>query len=278
VRGTALAMRAIRRENPAAQLVQTEDLGVVRSTPDLEPQARFENHRCFLSLELLMGRVTRRHPLYDYLRHSGISEYELLSLADDPCVPDLVGFNYYVTSERFLDSRVEHYPAWLVGGNGRQRYADVEAVRVLRDGLYGPRALLAEAHARLGLPMAITEAQLAGCPDERARWFSYVWADAEAARQAGVPVMAVTAWALLGSYGWDRLVTRGACSYEAGAFEIRNRRRIETAYAGFLRAVAAGNARVVDGGWWRADERLLYPHTEAWGPLVARDSALQHGA
>jgi len=57
-------------------------------------------------------------------------------------------------------------------------------------------------------------------------------------------------------------VTRGACSYEPGAFEIRNRRRIATAYAGFLRAVAGGSARVVDGGWWRSRERLLYAHTD----------------
>ncbi|HVY25128.1 MAG TPA: family 1 glycosylhydrolase [Polyangiaceae bacterium] len=263
VRGSALAMQAIRREIPGAKLVQTEDLGVVRSTPDLAEQAQFENHRRFLSLELLMGRVTRHHPLFDYLRGAGLTERELALLADEPCVPDVVGFNYYVTSERFLDSRVELYPSHVIGGNGERQYADVEAVRVCRDGLSGPAALLREAHERLGLTLAITEAHLAGCPEDRARWFSYVWTAAEAARQSGVPVVAVTAWALFGSYGWDHLVTRGACSYEPGAFQVRNRRRIETPYAGFLRAIAGGTARVVDGGWWRHDERLLYRHTDA---------------
>lgn len=264
VEGTRLAMRAIRREIPHAELVQTEDLGEVRSTPDLAAQASFENHRRFLSLELLMGRVTRHHPLFGYLLQSGISESELARLADEPCTPEIVGFNYYVTSERFLDSRTELYPPAVVGGNGHQRYADVEVVRVCRDGLRGPATLLRDAYARLGRPMAITEAHLAGCPEDRARWFSYVWTAAEAARSGGVPVQAVTAWALFGSYGWARLVTRGACSYEAGAFQIHNRRRVETAYAGFLRAVAAGNARVVDGGWWRAQERLLYSHADTW--------------
>ena len=33
---------------------------------------------------------------------------------------------------------------------------------------------------------------------------------------------------------------------------------IETPYADFLRAVAQGAPRVVDGGWWRSPERLLY--------------------
>jgi len=264
VHGTALAMRAIRSEIPGAELVQTEDLGVVRCTPDLEHQARFENERRFLSLELLMGRVTREHPLHGYLLQAGITERELAQLADDPCVPEVVGFNYYVTSERFLDGRVWLYPSHVIGGNGRQSYADVEAVRVCRSGLLGPAALLREAYDRLRLPLAVTEAHLSGCPENRARWFSYVWHGAEAACSAGVPVQAVTAWALFGSYGWDRLVTRGACSYEPGAFEIRNRKRHETPYAGFLRAVASGSAQVVPGGWWRSDERLLYQHSDDW--------------
>jgi dTDP-4-dehydrorhamnose reductase len=259
---TALAMRAIRREIPGAELLQTEDLGHVRSTPDLTGQAEFENERRFLSLELLMGRVTREHPMFDYLIESGIGERELLRLAEEPCPPDVVGFNYYVTGERFLDSRTELYPSHVIGGNAWQRYADVEAVRVCRRGLLGPTALLVEAHARLGIPLAITEAHLSGCPENRARWFSYLWTGAEAARDAGVPVLAVTAWALMGSYGWDALVKRGAWSYEPGAFEIRGRRLVETPYAGFLRALGNGAAQVVDGGWWRSDERLVYAHSD----------------
>jgi hypothetical protein len=90
----------------------------------------------------------------------------------------------------------------------------VEAVRVCSRGLLGPTALLMQAWSRLQLPLAITEAHLSGSAEDRARWFSYLWTGADAAVAAEVPVRAVTAWALLGSYGWDRLVTRGACSYE----------------------------------------------------------------
>ena len=260
--GTVLAMRAIRTVIPGAELIQTEDLGYVRSTPDLAYQAEFENERRFLSLELLMGRVSPDHPLFDYLIHAGITEQELEQLIERPCPPDVVGFNYYVTGERFLDSRVELYPPQVVGGNQVERYADVEAVRVCRSGLLGPTALLRQAWSRLGLPLAITEAHLSGCPEDRARWFSYVWTGAEAALDEGIPVRAVTAWALLGSYGWDALVTRGACSYEPGAFEIRGRKLKDTPYAGFLRAIGRGTPRVVEGGWWRSDERLLYPPWE----------------
>jgi dTDP-4-dehydrorhamnose reductase len=95
-----------------------------------------------------------------------------------------------------------------------------------------------------------------------------VWHAAQTAREAGVPVQAVTAWALFGSYGWDRLVTEGASSYEAGAFQVVDDELIETPYAGFLRAVGQGAATVVDGGWWRSSDRLLYEEEEELAALT----------
>jgi dTDP-4-dehydrorhamnose reductase len=52
-RAIVLSMEAIRRVNPAAKLVQTEDLGKVFSTPLLEYQAEFENARRWLSFDPL---------------------------------------------------------------------------------------------------------------------------------------------------------------------------------------------------------------------------------
>ena len=256
--GIACAMREIRRVVPHARLIHTEDLGFVRSTADLGYQADFENERRFLGLDLLYGRVNRKHPFYRYLRSAGIGDRELGRFVDNPTAPHVLGFNYYVTGERFLDSRVERYPAHVIGGNGRTRYADVEAVRVCDAGLIGPGPLLTEAFRRYGTEVAITEAHLGGPAEERARWFSYVWHAADTIRALGVRVKAVTAWALLGSYGWDQLVTQGACSYEAGAFHVEEDRLLETPYAAFLRAVGRGTPCVSDGGWWRAPERLLY--------------------
>ena len=64
-----------------------------------------------------------------------------------------MGVNHYMTSERFLDHRVERYPEHARGGNGRSAYADVEAVRVLANGVAGPRALLDQAWNRYRLPL-----------------------------------------------------------------------------------------------------------------------------
>ena len=63
IRGTVLAMRAVRRINPRARLVQTEDLGFVTSSPSLAYQARFENLRRWLTFDLLTGAVGPRHGL-----------------------------------------------------------------------------------------------------------------------------------------------------------------------------------------------------------------------
>ncbi len=84
MRGVVLAMRAIRRINPAAQLVQTDDVGFVQSTLPLRYQAAFENSRRWLSFDLLTGRVDRSHPLWSYLRSAGAEEAELATFDGRP--------------------------------------------------------------------------------------------------------------------------------------------------------------------------------------------------
>jgi dTDP-4-dehydrorhamnose reductase len=192
LRGVALAMRAVRRSNPAARLVQTEDLGKTYSTRRLAYQAQFENERRWLSFDLLAGRVSREHPLRDYLLRAGAGEAELEWFVDNPCPPDLIGVNYYLTSERFVDERLARYPAQTHGGNGRDRYADVEAVRVLTEGIAGPGPLLLEAWERYRLPLAVTEVHLGCTREEQLRWFAEVWNAACNLRARGVDLRAVT--------------------------------------------------------------------------------------
>ncbi|MFN2521613.1 MAG: dTDP-4-dehydrorhamnose reductase, partial [Candidatus Limnocylindria bacterium] len=78
------AMRAIRAVNPAAQLVQTEDLGKTHSTPRLRYQADFENERRWLTVDALCGRVVEGHPLWNYLRDSLGDARPLEALAAQP--------------------------------------------------------------------------------------------------------------------------------------------------------------------------------------------------
>src|SRR5918912_4251187 len=207
-RAVVLALRAVRGVNPAARLVQTEDLGKTFSTPTLAYQADFENERRWLTFDLLCGRVDRRHALWGYLRGAGVEADELEWFLRHPCPPDVLGINHYITSERFLDERLERYPACTHGGNGRHAYADVEAVRVLVASPGGPAALLGEAWERYRLPLAVTECHLGCTREEQLRWLAEVWEAARALARAGADVRAITAWSLLGAYDWDSLLTR----------------------------------------------------------------------
>ncbi|GAA6618842.1 family 1 glycosylhydrolase [Scytonema sp. NUACC26] len=262
-RGVVLSMKAIREVNPNAQLVQTDDLGKIYSTPKLAYQAELENERRWLTFDLLCGRITSSHPIWNYLIECGVTEVELEWFLENRCPPDIVGINHYLTSDRFLDERLECYPLSSHGGNGRDKYADVEAVRVCAEGTGGAYNLLKEAWERYGLPLAVTEAHLSCTREEQLRWFYEIWRGALQLRDEGVDVRAVTAWALLGSYDWNSLVTRSAGYYESGVFDLRSPSPRPTAIAKLVQDLAAGrkpDCPLLEApGWWDRQERLLYP-------------------
>lgn len=266
VRGVVAAMRAVRRVNPAARLVQTEDLGKTFSTRALAYQARFENERRWLTFDLLTGRVGPGHALWDYIEKGGLDgAFRSFQddIAADPCPPDVIGINHYLSSERFLDHRLARYPREAHGGNEFHRYADVLALRVLTNGPDGPERLLMQAWRRYRRPMAVTEAHNGCTRKEQMRWLLEVWEGAEAARAQGADIRAVTAWALLGSFDWNSLLTRMVGHYEPGVYDLRGDAPRETAVAHMLRALAAGRRPdhpVLDmEGWWHRPDRLHFP-------------------
>lgn len=262
-RATVLAMQVIREVNPQAQLVQTEDLGKMFSTPLLAYQAQFENERRWLSLDLLCGRVNSDHPLWDYLQWVGVEADEIRWFQDHPCPPDVIGINRYVCSDRFIDERLERYPLQTHGGNGKHEYADVEAVWVCADGILDHVALLKEVWDRYQQPIAITEAHLGCTREEQLRWLQEIWQVAHRLRQDGVDFRAVTVWSLLGTYDWNTLVTRSDGFYEPGVFDVRSPEPRPTAIASMVRSFSEGweytHPLLELPGWWQRSQRLLYP-------------------
>jgi dTDP-4-dehydrorhamnose reductase len=262
-RAVILSMRAIRHVNPAARLIQTEDLGKTFSTPTLAYQAAFENERRWLTFDLLCGQLTPGSAPWEYFCWLGIEAAELEWFLENLCPPDLIGINHYITSERFLDERLNRYPAAFHGGNGRHLYADVEAVRVCSEGVAGPKTILAEAWERYHLPLAITEAHLGCTREEQLRWLNEVWTASSELRAEGVDVRAVTAWAAFGAFDWNSLLTTNTGCYEPGVFDLRSPFPRPTALARMIRTLAAGKEfdhPVLDTpGWWRRLDRLCYP-------------------
>jgi dTDP-4-dehydrorhamnose reductase len=261
LKATVLSMQAIREVNPQAKLVQTEDLGKTYSTPLLRYQATFENHRRWLTYDILMGRLNEQHPLWKYFLKLGITETELEFFIQNPCIPDVFGFNHYVTSERFLDERLHLYAPGTHGGNGRHQYADVEVVRVEVEEETGIKVLLQEAWERYQKPIAITEVHLHCHREEQLRWFQYVWQAASELKASGVAIEGVTAWALLGSTGWNKLLTKPKGTYEPGVFDIRGGYLRPTALANFLQKLTHAPEKVhptlVEKGWWQRENRFF---------------------
>jgi dTDP-4-dehydrorhamnose reductase len=263
-RAIVLAMRAIREVNPAAKLVQTDDLGTIYATPALRYQADFENERRWLGWDLLAGRVDVTHPMHEELETWGVSDRELGWFVENPCPAEVIGIDHYVTSDRFLDEDVDRYPARCRGGNGRQRYADVEAVRVLERPGTSLRDIVLAAARRYDRPVALTEVHLGCAEDEQVRWLHEAWTTCEQLAARGAPVCAVTSWALLGCYDWDTLMTTGGDTYESGAFCLRGGRVRATQVARYIQTLTSGGdvsqlpaLKESGEGWWRRPERWL---------------------
>jgi dTDP-4-dehydrorhamnose reductase len=258
LRATVLGMARIREINPRARLVQTEDAGRTYSSSLVVGQAEFENYRRWLTIDVLTGRVSEDHPLWNWLMRCGASATELHWFLDHPCAPDVVGLNYYLTSDRYLDERLTLYPASSHGGNGRDAYADVEAVRVSDCEGPGYDRILEEAWTRYALPIALTEVH-AGCTrEDQLRWFISAWRAASAARSRGVDVRAVTMWSLFGSFDWNSLVTRDESVYEVGTFDVRSAPPRRTALGTLARALGTGTPTdplASQPGWWQRIRR-----------------------
>jgi dTDP-4-dehydrorhamnose reductase len=261
VKGIVLSMQAIRKINPGAMLLQTEDLGKTYGVEVLDYQVAFENNRRWLSIDLLCGKVDDRHPLWGYMLSHGIPEPDLRFLLENPCPPQLLGFNYYTTSERFLDTDLKKYPFNTHGGNGKHHYADIEAVRVNINQPTGIGVLLKEASERFQLPMVITECHLHCWREEQLRWFKHIYNTCNELAVEGIDIRAVTAWSMLGAFGWNKLLTACPGDYEPGVFDIRGGKLRPTALARYLADVTSShwNARIVESqpGWWQRESRLI---------------------
>ncbi|MFM7027790.1 MAG: family 1 glycosylhydrolase [Chakrabartia sp.] len=261
-RAVALAMEAIRRITPHAQLIQTEDLGRSFATRRLAYQAAHENERRWLSLDLLTGRMTPSHRWHRGLLKYGVADADLAELRDGKGMPDMIGINHYLTSDRYLDDRVHLYPDQPVGGNGHHQYVDTEAVRVPEaDGRLGLPARLREAWARYRLPLAVTEAHNSCTREEQLRWFTDIWTGAEAVRAEGADIRAVTLWSVFGAVDWSSLLTRSQGDVEPGLFDFSGPKPRPTlvakAAAQLAQGQKPGHPVLETPGWWARETRFV---------------------
>lgn len=262
LKGVILSMDAVKSVNPQARLIQTEDIAKAYSTPSLKYQADFENQRRWLTYDILSGKFNPKHPLWKNFMDSGINFKTLDFFTQHYHKPHICGFNYYVTSERYLDKRKYIYPSCYHGGNSFEEYADVEAVRANIPFSLNVEALLREAWERYQLPLALTEVHMACTREEQLRWFHETYQNCLKLKQQGVDFRAITAWSFFGSYDWNSLLCTKNNEYESGVFDIRSGKPRATALAGMIKSINNDqpykNNLLDTPGWWRRNDRLIY--------------------
>lgn len=262
MKGIILSMQKVREINPNAKLIPSEDICKVHSTAALKRQADFENNRRWLTYDILTGKLNHKHPFWKYFIKHGIKPQELDFFVKNNCTPHICGFNYYVTSERYLDEKKYRYPRRYHGGNGKIDYADVEAVRVGKAEPVGFYGLLKESWERYGLPLALSEVHLGCTREEQLRWFNEAYNTALRLKNEGVDFRAITAWSILGSYDWNSLLQVQNKWYESGVYDLRSGVPRPTALAQLIKDIHAKrysfHPLLETPGWWKRDTRVLY--------------------
>ncbi len=241
----AYATERIRDVVPGARFLLTEDLQSFTAADErVEAYVAHKRERTFLSCELLQGRIVDGHPMHRYLvERCGIEPAELRQLERRPQPPDVMGWNYYPNSERWVES----------DGDGHRNLGVVDLAPERLD----MRPLLRAAHARLGLPFALSEVHVLGNERERARWMLQRFDDALAVRAEGVPITAFGAWAAFGMVDWVSLLCRDEQFREDGVYTCAGPggRPERTLVADVVAALASGRVPAAPAapGWWERD-------------------------
>lgn len=245
-RAILLAFARIRSVIPTAELLLTEDLQSYRAANRAAiDYVEYKRERSRLSLDLLCGNVRPGHALWTHLvEDCAIAPSALEQIRRLARPPDLMGWNYYPNSERFVTSEPS--------SPGHDNVALVDVAPELLN----PRQLLRDAWRRFRIPMALSEVHVYGSESERVRWLLQRYDDVVALRSEGVDIRALGAWAAFGMIDWNSLLqTRAGCAedgiYTCGA---PGRPPEPTAVADALRSLSSGvrpNTNPLPGWWER---------------------------
>jgi beta-glucosidase len=145
-------------------------------------------------MDLVLGRLNDRHPLYPWLLQHGFPLYDLNWFLRNPQQVDLIGLDYYHHTEVELYTTPE--------GHYRQRIAR------------RPVGLFVSAQAywrRYRLPFMVTETSATGADSAKVAWLEKCINDVRRLRAAGFPCVGFTWWPLFDHLDWD-----GAMLHQTG--------------------------------------------------------------
>ncbi|WP_116948994.1 family 1 glycosylhydrolase [Jiangella endophytica] len=189
-RGFVLAQRAMRDVLGERGVFVHVDAGM-RYAGDDVPLIERLRQQVHLVEDLVTGRVDAAHPLAPFLLEHGFRDDDLGWFAADPTPPDVMGVNYYPRHSTEVVSAGKPH-----GGGFRDPRPTHD------DGVTGLEELLRAAHARHGVPVALTETCVTASVAERLAWLDASVDAVHRLRADGVPVAAYTWWPVFDMYEW----------------------------------------------------------------------------
>ena len=192
--------------------------------------AEQRNLERFELLDLLLGKVTANHPLYqNFLK--GMEPADIAQFAEQPVVIHCLGLDYYAHSEL----------EWISGKSKKSRF-------IRRRTLYpvGFTKTALEYVERYKLPVMLGETNLRGFVTDRITWFKYMLAQCEELSrllaEREIDFYGICWYPLIDCCDWDTLVTQPNRRIDPqGIFSLDvNFDRYASEFSRTVAAVAAG--------------------------------------
>ena len=234
-RGIVATVRALERIDPeivcyhvdATDLYEAED-------PGLLAEAGRRQAIVFLALDLISGRVTPQHTLWEWLVAHGASPAALEEFLAEPVLLDVVGMNLYPMFTRKRLLRDNHGRFRI-----RMPYADAELITGLGK-LY---------HERYGAPLMISETASMGSVARRRNWLEQSTAAVAGLRREGVPLVGYTWWPMFTLVTWAYRQGHRPISDHLGQMGLwdldANLNRLPTPLVDAYRALVSGGSNAV---------------------------------
>jgi beta-glucosidase len=243
--GIQRSIAAIRAAAPDALVVQVEASELLRADdPALAPAVEASLVRQFLPTDLVLGRVSGRHPAAASLLAHGATDDALAALRAGAQAIDVMGVNFY---PHLCASRLEP------GRNGARRRRFYATGDDLAD-------VLAAYWRHFDVPVMLTETSDNARIARRLRWLDESVSGVRAARAAGVPVVGYTWWPFMSHVDWRyRRGTRARDDYwcHMGLYDLRaapdgGLERVRTPVADRFAALVSDGASTLEGTKGRA--------------------------
>jgi len=187
-KGMLNTVEVIKQIDPTSIMVHVEATGLSRAVrEDLQALAMEDQHRGYLSYDLLTGLVNGSHPLFNWLIRNGTSIEDLDNICGRPIALDVLGLNFYPqwsTQQLYIDQR------------GRLAYRATE-----QDGA-GFATLIDDFYQRYKVPIMVTETSAFGSEELRSQWLNASLGAIKHLRSRGVPVVGYTWFPLFTMIDW----------------------------------------------------------------------------